>query len=388
MRTASSILFLSTILFVDATVTAQSRTGSSYVVWVSPQASLTRIGADALASGGASVAERGLPTASFTNPAGMQFTNPTAYAEFGKYTTSKWFAGLDYNGQFVLPTVLSIGMPVDGFSVSLNYFRQYSNRMSTGPIIVTTPAYPEGTGEVVYYERSVEVHSFCGSGSVALNDEISLGFTLGGNYLKHTEDLSLWSIRGSDYGFFVIGGIQATVQEGIAIGVTVRFNQAMRYIPEINTSRPPPNPPSGGVLVNEVAIAEAQLPPIVELGLSWQATHRLKLLASMEFFNWTTVLDDARNRWQIHLGGVADVHNNLALRFGYFTLSNWTGYNEEPLNQQFATLGVQLKVDPLLVSLAVMDSHLFKKSTPSSSTFLISEPFYQTYLSSGFSFSF
>ena len=91
MKTIPSICCLLTLLALSGEVAlAQSgRTGTTYAVLMTPQASLTRIGADALGSGGASVAEKGLATAAFTNPANMKFDSFTAYVEFGKYTTSE-----------------------------------------------------------------------------------------------------------------------------------------------------------------------------------------------------------------------------------------------------------------------------------------------------------
>jgi hypothetical protein len=356
----------------------------TYTVLVAPQASLTRIGVDALASGGASVAERGLATAAFTNPANLQLTGMTAYAEFGKHATSRWVADIDYNGQLVAPAFVSFGVPFENISAQISYFRQYSNRLISPPIPVTTPAFPEGTGEFSTYERSVQLHSFGGSAAIAVNEMVSFGLTIGGNYLKHTENLSTSQVSGSDIGIFAIGGINVAFDGHLTLGASGRYSSSMRYSPErtpassavIDSGRPPQ------FYALERPQAEARIPPVIEIGVSWQALPWLTVLASTEFVNWTSAMNNAENRWQLHIGGIAEVNGFFALRAGFFTLSNPTGFNKEILDQNFLTFGVQLKSAPIIFSLAVMDSHLFKKSLPAN-PWPYSEPFYQTYVATG-----
>lgn len=390
MKTIPSICCLLTLLALSGEVAlAQSgRTGTTYTVLVTPQASLTRIGADALGSGGASVAEKGLATAAFTNPANMHFDSFTAYAEFGKYTTSEWAVDFDYNGQFVAPTVLSVGLPLEGFSLGLSYLRQYSNHMTVGPISITTPEFPDGTGESMTFENSVDLHSLCGSASVALNNMVSLGLTVGGNYFHWSQGLGTFSVLGTSKSFFGVGGITVALDENVSVAASARYNSSTTFTPEVN---PPIQllDPRGryGYTVEEPSPVEVRFPPICEMGVSWQALPEFKLLASTEFQNWTTALPDAENRWQFHVGGVVDATEVLALRFGFFTLSNPTAYNQDVLDQQFLTLGFQLKLEQIRFSLAMMDSHLFKKSVPADS-WTFTEPFYQTYFASGVSLAF
>ena len=368
---------------------AQTRAGS-YTVLVTPQASFTRIGVDDLASGGASVAERGLSSAMFTNPAGMQFTRLVAYAEAGLYATSKWQIGFDYNGQFVVPALVALGMPVGDVSVALSYVRQYSNRLRTGPMEITTPAFPEGTGEVFGYERWVEMHSLCGSASVALNDQVSVGLTVGGNYFTHSDELAAITTTGKDFGLVVVGGVNVLAEENVSIAGSVGFNSTLSYVPETNLQSTTIGPIDTTLITTtalESPSVEVRFPPVVEIGASWQVVEWLKLLGSLEFQNWTTALDNARNRWQVHAGAVLGNELFATIRLGYFTLSDPRTFGEDAFNQQFLTVGIHFRYEPVMFSVAVMDSHLFTKDRESFS-WPYTEPFYQTYVSSGLSVGF
>ena len=130
------------------------------------------------------MAEQGLAAAVWANPANMEFRSLTAYAEFGKYGNSTWALDMEYNGHYVAPSVLCLGLPLGDISVAVSYLRQYSNRLTSGPIQITTPEFPDGTGENYAFERSVDLHSLSGSVRVPVNNQVSVGLTLGGNYLQ------------------------------------------------------------------------------------------------------------------------------------------------------------------------------------------------------------
>jgi hypothetical protein len=356
-------------------------------VLITPQASLTRIGVDALASGGSSVAEEGLASAAFTNPACMNVTGLTFYGEVGKYEKSGWSAGFQYNGQTVAPACVSLGMPIDRFSVALSYARQYSNRITSPPIAFTTEENPDGTGQTTAFESTFELHTLFGSLRWACSDSVSLGLSLGVNMFTERTGSFLYSLKGSGYGLFLAGGVHIELDESVSLGFAGRYNARMSFTPEAATS-PLGSLPEGNFYQVDAHSVDVRFPPIVEAGVSVRATAWLLLLASVEFQNWTTALPDGENLWQIHLGGVTNIGDQFAVRFGYFTLSSPYVASQEVFDQQFITVGFQVQAGPLQVSVAMMDSHLFSKDKPTRDLFGYSEQFYQTYYTAGVSVAF
>lgn len=397
MKTTSVVVLLFTLaVLTNGFLYSQSnRTGATYVVLVAPQASLTRVGVDALAAGGATVGEWGLATSAITNPATMRFQQMTAYAELGKYSTSKWIADIDYNGQYLAPSYVSFGLPLGEVNVSAGYFRQLSHRLTLENIQITDLAHPDGTGEFFNYELKTDVHSFFGAVSIPVDEVASVGLSAGINYLRFEDKFSNLKASANKIGAVFILGAVVTPIENLSIGTSVRYNSPIKFAPEfeggqlIRQDIDPGNGNNGYIRGNqETFSANLQLPPIIEVGAAWQVIPQLKVLASAEFQNWTSSSEEgARNVWNIHAGTVIDATAFLSLRLGFFTLNNARESNEDFIDQSFLTWGIQLKSDPIVFSFGMTDSHLFKKSAQRTMYTLFGEPFYQTYFSTGISVS-
>lgn len=67
------------------------------------QSSFTQLGAEAWGAGGAFIARKGLATAAFLNPAGLETDGFSVYVESGKRLRADYF-GLDVDNQFFLPS--------------------------------------------------------------------------------------------------------------------------------------------------------------------------------------------------------------------------------------------------------------------------------------------
>ena len=368
-------------------VHSQSRNGSLSILLTSPEGSLTRVGINALGAGDAVVAEIGAASSALTNPAAMRLKAFSVSGEFGKYSTSDWMNDVDYNGHYLLPAFLSLGLPVGQMSLSAGYFKQFSHRLNIGPIPITTIEFPDGTGELFTAERRVDIHAFYAALSTPISDAVSVGLTLGLNYLKYDEDIFKVSYRGSKLGpMFIVGGL-VELEEKLNVGASFRYNLPLEFSLDVyggDIAVPVGGPNPTQVARLEVPMVQANLPPILNIGTSWQPIPELRLLGAMEFQNWrASSFRGAVNRWNIHAGAVIDPVEVMSLRIGMFTAFDPYENVNDLGSQTFVTCGIELTAEPILFSAAIADSHLFKKSQPANTSFLFRDPFYQTYVSAG-----
>ena len=369
-----------TTLIVFVIAVDSLRAGES-IITNSPSASLSRIGSQSWLSGGTGVvSNRGL-SASFTNPAALSLNDPEISLEMGYQTKASWlYNDISYNGT-VIPTFVSAGIPVFGFSLSISYACLYSQRLEYSPTIIRTESNPDGNGEYVTPIFIRDIHSFAVSLRYPLFSWCAIGTTLGLNHAHLNDSWGLISNHGTGYGALVIGGIFLSPLNSVNAGATIRYTSQidmdMNWMPVSNR----------GNYVLAYPKYVAQLPLTVEAGCSWQPDPAIQLSASYEFQNWKDLsagTNEYNNTENLHLGAAIRLQPILMLRAGYCT-------QHDPLSpetdQKFITAGIDITMGRLNFTFGVMDSHPFK-NPESTYPYWHFVPFHQTSFVTSFSYRF
>ncbi len=340
--------------------------GSCGTVSLISAESYTRSGVQFWSSGGAGIAESGLPTASFSNPASLDANMVTLYAEAGKRFAADWVDDLEFDGQWIVPGFLAVSFPAGPLGVSLGYANQYDLHLTVPPIPITTPQAPEGTGGFFSAERNLRSSVFFGSLRYGITDGISVGLTAGRTWVSLSDRISNVSAQGNGYGFLLVAGGLAQITPEVSIGAALTTTS--RVTVESSYLSPPVLEPRGAD-----SLVYAQLPGtyafiaaypwIAEAGGYWKVSRNVECMASIEYQRWSRVDAGFDNLWQIHVGTAISVVPELSLRLGLFTQSDPNESNQSYLNQVFLTIGLEHHFsEHLTLSGSVLDSHLFSTS--------------------------
>lgn len=357
-----------------------------------PQPAFTRVGVDAWASGGSGVAEVGLPSAMFNNPAAMRFPTLSISVELGKRFTTKSLQDFDYDGQFIIPQFVTAGLSLENINLGVCYANYYDNQMVTPPILFTTENEPDGTGVSIRLQWKSSVHSFLVASNYSFGDQVTIGTSLGVNYVHINQDFGRGSIRGNALGFHSIVGAIVKPAEEITIGASLRYSSKISF--EIEAEG------FGNRLITDVLrqgtfyrivplTSRSAFPWSVELGIALNLLPSVRLFASVEFLNWQKVVQEYLNRVHVHAGCAFLISSNVEMRLGFFTQKDPNTFIGEAFDQNFLTGGARFSFSNWTISASLLDSNLFNHEQR------ILPPvgqktgqFHQTILSTGLSYLF
>ncbi len=344
------------------------------------QSSFTQIGTQAWGAGGAYIARKGLPTAAFLNPAGLQVSDFSVYVESGRRLKSDYVFGIDLDNQIILPGFAGILIPFNQFSFSLGYANLYDINIDIGEAAVTTEVSPDGTGAVLSPKFTLEVHSFHGSLKYEFKNKLSFGITALLNYLRDNQKLGEANGSGADIGLGIIGGSQIMISDKFVIGMGFRYNSKIKYKFEFSgdTGTTSPGTIRGTpIFIVSDFMLEAKFPWSMQTGITFRPSQAFTFSAMVDYQNWSTLAENFKNKTQFHLG--VDYQHSEEMRFsiGFFTMnSQFDGETRSffgEIDQRFLTTGISLKVtNQFRFSASVLDAHL-----------LTDNDFQQTYIMAG-----
>jgi hypothetical protein len=362
----------------------------SYPIYKS---AFTKIGVDAWSAGGSSIAEHGIPTGAFNNPAVINYDELTLYAEFGKRLNTKGLYDFDFDGQFIAPAYVSAAKPFGNWNIGLGYMNYYDLALKN-QYKITTIEHPEGTGEFFNSETNIHLYTFFGAGSYSFNEHISVGLTLGLNYLNQYDKIWKSSAEGTGFGALFIFGVLFSPVNNFSIGTNLKFLTDIDYEMKLNENDiffDPDTTYQGNIVARnpEKYPYSADFPWTFEIGINYKPVPFVKLMAMLEYQDWSDVTDYIDNEVQIHLGAEISTFQSLAFRLGYFTMNDMEIFSEEILNQQFLSFGIKWSVNKKIdLSASVMTSNLFDNEEFEEHYGEDEEQFHQTYISAGILYSF
>ena len=348
--------------------------------------SFTKIGVDNWASGGAALAQNSIPSAALTNPAGFSVSKLSFYAEFGKWATSEWNADTYLNGHFVLPGYISIGLPFYKISASFGYMNYYHFRLRYRTEVRTITD-PEGTGEYIESETNIRLNNFFGSARYSPNDKISLGFTMGLNYLTRNDKMWHEKNEGNGFGFIFIAGLLIKPFQKFSFAYNVRYLTNINYDVSVYSQEPVVDENIDSLMrgnykdtkyltVPESYPYTAKFPFVFETGVMYQPFSFLSVYSTIELQKWPD--NEDRNFVNYHLGAKLSLLKWLTFSTGYFSQKESFIYYGD---QKFLTSGIRIQInESISLSACIMDSHILKEEG-------IDDSFYQTFISTGISYS-
>jgi hypothetical protein len=380
----SHIVFITALLIysssniysqVNATIDALSSLGYN------------RIGNEFWAAGGASVAEKELIASAFNNPANISFNKFTLTAE-GMWKLKSDYLGIDYNNTSIIPSYISIGTAIDKIGFEFGYCNFYNEKLELGGIPITTIDQPEGTGEYITLVSITNVNTCFGSLCWQAMENLSLGLTLGLDFVRQNEKVYNISSNLTGTRIQIIGGIQYQPWENLGLGLVFHLPTSTNLDLKVS---------SGSMLNLKVSDSSsfveiypqyrAKSPIIAEFGASFHISRIIVLHQSLEYQNWSKINNAANNVWQIHLGATIKSSANFQFHVGYFTqnypYSMMSGY----FDQQFLSAGITAKSGGIEMTVTALSSEIFKKTRPVVSFFILEESFYQNEISFGMSYS-
>jgi long-subunit fatty acid transport protein len=375
------------LLFFAVCADADTRGGTTVLI-LSPEA-FTRIGSDVWAAGGTGVSRWGMPGAPLSNPAGLDYPSLGFYLEGTQRFTTKWLADIDYDGQLIAPLFGSVGFPAGNFNLAFGYANVFDVRYSES-VNVTTPNYPEGTGQTYDFGRSIKTHVFFGSASYPVGEELSAGLTVGIHYVHHHEDVFDLSANGGGIGLLLVGGALFRASDRVSIGGAIHYESPTTFTETYSVASLTPVSDTTRRITYVVESDDftARFPWSVDLGMAWAATGSLSFMVGGEYQHWSNISESYKNLVQLHLGTEFAVSDQVRLAAGFFTQDAPEDIPGNPLVENFLTFGFRWKVSPAVnVSASVLDSHLLS-SSPSPSIFgSTDERFRQSSVSIGISYT-
>jgi hypothetical protein len=353
------------------------------------------IGNEYWAAGGAGVAEKGLRTSAFNNPAGISFDALTVTSEAGWKSKADYIVGITFNDLTILPTYISVGFPLGKNGLEFGYFNTYNEKVDYGRVEITTVENPDGTGVFFNPIKTTAIHTIFGSFCWQESDNLSFGITFGLDFIKEEEDIYQNSYEISGTRAQIIGGFHYRISEIFELG-------AVFHIPTPETidfkiispgliyaqDRDDPRTNSSQNYIFAMPKCTAKSPTILETGASVLILPNVTLLASIEYQNWSSLHYDKIDVWQTHAGMAVKLIPEISLRMGYFTQISPFSENGDFFNQQFLSLGTVIKIDNhLAITATALSSDPFKKINPEFQFFNIKESYHQSEFSLGVSYS-
>jgi hypothetical protein len=293
------------------------------------------------------------------------------YSESGKWSTSDWIESLKLNGQSIVPSYAAISLPYKNYVLSLGYSNYYNSVMKD-KLQITTVTQPDGTGEYYEFKDIVKLNTFWGCLNYPVTKQISVGLTIGCNYLSEHEQIYNLKATGHGYGFTIISGMIITPFNDLHLGYVFRYISDCKYDLKIKSSHliAPTDIDPELYGNNENILNEpdrfpyiARFPNELETGLSYRLLSALQLSGKIRISQWKLNRKTRVDIVTYHLGLQVDPLKQITLNAGYFTQKDpfysdnySTRYN---MDQKFLTVGMKLQLSHFIaISLNYLDSHL------------------------------
>lgn len=340
-----------------------------------------RVGTEFWSSGGAGIAERGLSSMAFNNPASTRFDGLTITAESGWRFRSDYINDVYYDNFALLPSYGSVEIPVSFGNIEIGYSNTYDTRMYAHRFLVIN--YAQSTQTIQTESASSETSAQTAFASISheFGSSVSVGLTLAMNFVKSNSDLGYYWNKTSGQYLELVGGVIAQPVENLNLGLTVHYSD----ISALDFESGYTSGPYYGVPVT----LEAGSPLRVGIGASTNLLPQLTLLASAEYQHWSDILNRAADLWQYHFGAVAPILPGITLRAGYFTERSPDDFMQEYYSQQFLSAGVAVGIgENISASVSYMTSGIFTKKQVTFPYFTYPESYFQRFLSVGISWSF
>ncbi len=355
------------------------------------QTGYNRIGSAFWSSGGAGIAEPGVPGAALSNPSLLSLTAMAVSLEFGWRPATQYAYSFDYDKTVLVPSFASVGIPISGGAIEVGYARTYDERFESEPIPITTASQPDGTGQYIRFLNSATTHTGYAAISKSFGESISLGLEAGVDFVRY-EASSTLKLTATGERMRFSAGMLGRISEQLRIGVAVHVAQdihlkstqgptVLPLIQDSSSVRPV------GTYQRQLPSFSAKTPPRAEIGLSYDISTSVRLLGAAEYEYWSSK-GPYIDLWQYRAGLAASVLPDITVRAGFFTLRSPNAYMKDYLDESFLTAGGSWRVtDNITFSVAYQTSSLFTK-TPAAYP-LVSEKHSldQQMLSGGISFT-
>ncbi len=312
---------------------------AQHVISIGKYGALSNIGASSSASGATGVAERGLSSAVLYNPACLNYQAFTITVEMnGRMPMNLSSRDFYYDGIVSLPSLVTVGYSKDNWTLAAGYFNYYRQSNNGHHKIVGFP-YSHWVTTVNELSRDIVINSFTTSANYS-SGPITYGITLGLNHLTDDESETSEPTRtGRGLGVLVSSGILLKVGDRLDFGTSIRYSSPIDFTLDTLYGK---------------SDYSTRFPFIIESGFSSLISPRIRVLASVEYQNYSTVYDFNRFLFQVHTGSIIYLSKNLNVRGGFFTRLNMEMYS-----QCFLTFGIDVKTPSLDLTLSVLDTHAF-----------------------------
>lgn len=382
------------LILVSSLLNAQVQLFSKNVL--SP-ISYNHIGNEFWASGGAGIAERGLAASAFSNPAGNSLGSFCATVEgIWKPETPAWLSNIRHDNLAVLPSYVSVGVPIGNFAMEVGYCSPYGEKHGYD-IPITTEAQTDGTGQSTRFSSTSRIHTGFVSISWEAIDKLSLGITMGIDFAGQEESFASISAEGSGARLRIIGGMQYHFSNKFGVGLVVNIPSSGHLSVDYRgaglwVAASDSNMQRGLTYYKVEATTityDVKSPLIVDAGASLHIFRKVEILASAEYQNWSEVYEWDKDLWQFHVGLSATLLPQIAVRIGYFTDRYPDMDVREYYDQSFLTAGITFHLnEKLSLTFSGLTSKPFTEQHPYVMYFPADESFHQSALSAGISVSF
>jgi hypothetical protein len=381
----SKLFFNIIILFIALTSLSLSqfaKAGSSSPTYIWPFA-LTIIGSETWATGGASIADKGLAANAFNNPAGIYSSNISIYAEFEKQFDAKWMNSYELEGQLILPSFASITYAHLNWNLAIGYMRFY-NFQTDFKSNIRTVYDPEG---IYKHENQINVHTFFASSCYQFNENTSIGLTIGINYLANEYEFYDTIGEGNGYGAIFNFGFIHKFNNRLTVGITTKLITEIKYDVTFKLINSEFDTTNYYPISNRYS---SIFPVILDFGLSYEAFSNIIFHGKLDIQMWPDNSTIGENLTNFHLGTEINIYEPISFRMGYYTAYNLDLYTlGKILDQNFLTFGFSWQLNPnIKVSTSLQDSHLFNNSDFEDYYGKDGEQFNQTHISVGILYSF
>ena len=307
-------------------------------------------------------------TAAYYYPAEANYDNISIYCSIGKWANTPLYSDIYTNGQYVLPSFVSIGIPISNFMISVGYNNYYNARIHTS-LSRTTMTNPDETGETTEYESNTKLHSFFNSIKYKVSENISLGVLLGYNILSESAHIGSSGISGNGYGYSLKASLLWEPTNSLSIGFNYGFISSIDYVIEDESSdiEYVAEIPGAGnaVLVETEFKRKGSFPLSYSVKVGYKIQPNVSFDLSIERQTWDIIETDENSVINIRFRSSYRVTEQIVLNVGYFTHNHPFGGSTMDYwmmgslykNLQYFNVGIDYVItDSIVLNLSAFDS--------------------------------
>lgn len=326
------------------------------------------------------VINSGLGFINYTNSTvtGISATNPALMGDFNKITLGMSFlfaakidtvaAGIGVKHSRVnplLPQTFGLVLPRGNFRFGLGFNQKYSSSLDFGPIPVTTPGEPGGTGETI--DAMEDKYVYSGSGMVSYrlpnfinNDHhLSLGMQVDVNFLRVLGSVGSTSVEATDQSITWKAGARYSfldlLQLGAAFEKGANFEGKVEYKGDGFLVQD-----SGFVSRSIESTVTAKLPDRLLMGLAFKIGDKIRLANDFTYVYWEKIYNDTQNQLDISGNVYFLPSQGLSLSAGFYSTRRESYTPDFPDNNAlFISAAALVKVKGAAIEMMLADSHLF-----------------------------